>query len=58
MINFFFIFRSEYEEENLPNHPCFKLVGNSEQILSTYASRRLLTYEKTHEPEVIILVDH
>lgn len=57
MYNLYFTLRSEYEEENLPNHPCFKLIGNSEQILSTYASRRLLTYEKTHESEVMILPD-
>lgn len=29
---------------------CLKLVANSEQILSSIAARRLLTYEKIAEP--------
>nr|CAD7572523.1 unnamed protein product [Timema californicum] len=41
----------DYDEEKLPSHPCLKLVANSEQILSTYTSRRLITLEKLQEPE-------
>ncbi|XP_014270875.1 tRNA (guanine(10)-N2)-methyltransferase homolog [Halyomorpha halys] len=40
------IIRCEYDEKKLPYHDCLQLVGNSEQILSTTSSRRLLTYEK------------
>ncbi|CAH1406059.1 unnamed protein product [Nezara viridula] len=40
------IIRCEYDEKKLPHHDCLQLVGNSEQILSTTSSRRLLTYEK------------
>ncbi|CAB0016649.1 unnamed protein product [Nesidiocoris tenuis] len=46
------VIRSEYEETNLPKHECLRLLDNSEQILSTNASRRLLTYEKLKEPMV------
>nr|CAD7604164.1 unnamed protein product [Timema genevievae] len=45
------IVREDYDEEKLPSHPCLKLVANSEQILSTYTSRRLITLEKLQEPE-------
>ncbi|XP_021195562.3 tRNA (guanine(10)-N2)-methyltransferase homolog [Helicoverpa armigera] len=41
--------REEYEESQLPSHPCLKLVGNSEQVLSKLAARRLLTYEKVQD---------
>ncbi|GAB0091897.1 tRNA (guanine(10)-N2)-methyltransferase homolog [Sergentomyia squamirostris] len=43
------VIRPEYSDDTLPSHPCMKLVANSEQILSTYSSRRLLTYEKIAE---------
>lgn len=33
-------------EEEVPTHPAFKLVANSEQILSSRYSRRLITMEK------------
>ncbi|CAH0723981.1 unnamed protein product, partial [Brenthis ino] len=39
----------EYTEEQLPSHPCLKLVANSEQVLSKLTARRLLTYEKISE---------
>ncbi|KAI8421215.1 hypothetical protein MSG28_008278 [Choristoneura fumiferana] len=42
--------REEYREEQLPSHPCLKLVANSEQVLSRLTARRLLTYEKTMDP--------
>ncbi|XP_068622960.1 tRNA (guanine(10)-N2)-methyltransferase homolog [Battus philenor] len=41
--------RGEYKEDQLPCHPCLRLVGNSEQILSKLTARRLLTYEKIHD---------
>lgn len=44
------VFREDYTEEELPFHPCLKLVANSEQILSKNTSRRLLTFEKIKEP--------
>ncbi|XP_011146251.1 tRNA (guanine(10)-N2)-methyltransferase homolog [Harpegnathos saltator] len=45
------LFRDQYVEDQLPAHPCLELVANSEQILSNYTSRRLLTYKKLKEPE-------
>ena len=47
-----FISRDDYGEDKLPMHPCFQLVANSEQVLTTYTSRRLLTLEKLQEPKV------
>jgi tRNA (guanine10-N2)-methyltransferase len=47
-----FVSRDDYSEEKLPMHPCFQLVANSEQVLTTYTSRRLLTLEKLQEPKV------
>ncbi|KPJ14121.1 tRNA guanosine-2'-O-methyltransferase TRM11-like, partial [Papilio machaon] len=41
--------RDEYKEDELPCHPCLRLVGNSEQVLSKLTARRLLTYEKVHD---------
>ncbi|XP_011634259.1 tRNA (guanine(10)-N2)-methyltransferase homolog [Pogonomyrmex barbatus] len=46
------LFRDQYAEDQLPAHPCLDLIANSEQILSNYTSRRLLTYKKVKEPEV------
>ncbi|KAL6253458.1 hypothetical protein P5V15_015304 [Pogonomyrmex californicus] len=45
------LFRDQYAEDQLPAHPCLDLIANSEQILSNYTSRRLLTYKKVKEPE-------
>ncbi|KAL0117293.1 hypothetical protein PUN28_010267 [Cardiocondyla obscurior] len=45
------LFRDQYTEDQLPVHSCLELVANSEQILSNYTSRRLLTYKKVKEPE-------
>lgn len=39
-------------EDQLPAHSCLELIANSEQVLSNYTSRRLLTYKKVKEPEV------
>jgi hypothetical protein len=35
-----------YKESDLPRHPCFKVIANSEQPLSTKFCRRLITMEK------------
>jgi tRNA (guanine10-N2)-methyltransferase len=52
LINVVFVSRDDYSEERLPMHPCFHLVANSEQALTTYTSRRLLTLEKVKDPQV------
>ncbi|XP_013166672.1 PREDICTED: tRNA (guanine(10)-N2)-methyltransferase homolog [Papilio xuthus] len=49
--------REEYKEDELPCHPCLRLVGNSEQVLSKLTARRLLTYEKVHDNVPNIPVD-
>ena len=43
-------YRADYKESLLPRHECLRLLANSEQVLSTYVCRRLLTYEKVAEP--------
>ncbi|XP_048009461.1 tRNA (guanine(10)-N2)-methyltransferase homolog isoform X2 [Megalobrama amblycephala] len=40
-----------YCEEMVPLHPCLTLISNCEQTLSSHTSRRLITMEKTKEPE-------
>lgn len=35
-----------YKEEEIPQHPALRLIANSEQILSTKFSRRLITMKK------------
>ena len=35
-----------YKEEEVPRHPALRLVANSEQVLTTRYSRRLITMEK------------
>ncbi|XP_063227536.1 tRNA (guanine(10)-N2)-methyltransferase homolog isoform X2 [Bacillus rossius redtenbacheri] len=47
------VVRETYCEEKLPSHPCLKLVYNCEQVLTSYTSRRLITLEKTHEPDEV-----
>lgn len=42
-------YRADYKESLLPKHECLQLLANSEQVLSTYVCRRLLTYEKISE---------
>ncbi|XP_065212761.1 tRNA (guanine(10)-N2)-methyltransferase homolog [Planococcus citri] len=45
------VFREDYSESTyIPEHPCFKLISNCEQVLSRVVSRRLLTFEKLREP--------
>ncbi|XP_051577702.1 tRNA (guanine(10)-N2)-methyltransferase homolog isoform X5 [Myxocyprinus asiaticus] len=40
-----------YCVEMVPLHPCLTLISNCEQTLSSQTSRRLITMEKTKEPE-------
>ncbi|XP_046431255.1 tRNA (guanine(10)-N2)-methyltransferase homolog [Neodiprion fabricii] len=51
LVCWFPLFREHYADEQLPSHPCLQLIANSEQILSTYTSRRLLTYKKIRDPQ-------
>lgn len=44
-------YRADYKESLIPQHECLRLVANSEQVLSTYVCRRLLTYEKVKVPQ-------
>lgn len=51
------IVREEYNDEQVPSHPCFNLVSNSEQVLSKLTARRLLTYVKLHDDVLYMPVD-
>uniref|UniRef100_A0AAG5CWZ6 tRNA (guanine(10)-N(2))-methyltransferase TRMT11 n=1 Tax=Anopheles atroparvus TaxID=41427 RepID=A0AAG5CWZ6_ANOAO len=46
LVCWFPVLKKDYESNILPRHKCLQLVANSEQPLSGYSSRRLLTYEK------------
>lgn len=49
----FLFLREDYDEDQyIPQHPCFTLISNCEQVISRVLSRRLLTYEKIKEPSV------
>ena len=39
----------DYTDDDLPTHPCLRVVGNSEQPLTLKYARRLITMEKTCE---------
>ncbi|BFZ11293.1 hypothetical protein BsWGS_14331 [Bradybaena similaris] len=59
------IYRPDYCESNIPQHPCLQMIFNCEQPLSTTISRRLITMVKVCEHEEIsepqgasIEVDH
>lgn len=43
------IYKKAYSPSNLPQHPCLRLVSNSEQKLTEQTSRRLLSWEKISE---------
>ncbi|CAD7083729.1 unnamed protein product [Hermetia illucens] len=43
------IHNDDYTEDQIPKHPCLKLIANSNQPLSAATARRLLTYEKVFE---------
>ena len=40
---------SDYYSSAIPQHPCFKLVSNSQQPLTKQTSRKLVTWEKVKE---------
>lgn len=42
------VYRANYKEENIPHHPCMRLVSNCEQTMNLRISRRLITMEKIH----------
>lgn len=45
------IYKSDYSDSYIPKSKYLKLIANSEQVLSSIAARRLLTYEKIREPD-------
>ncbi|KAK6628512.1 hypothetical protein RUM43_002327 [Polyplax serrata] len=45
--------KKDYSDTNLPQHPCLKIVANSEQSLTAFTSRRLLTWEKISDEESV-----
>lgn len=47
LVYFFPAAREDCSESHFPKHPCFTLIANSEQILSTRWSRCLITMEKS-----------
>ncbi|XP_076177877.1 tRNA (guanine(10)-N(2))-methyltransferase TRMT11 isoform X2 [Ptiloglossa arizonensis] len=51
LVCWFPLFRDQYSDNQLPTHPCLQLIANSEQVLSNYTSRRLLTYKKIKDPK-------
>jgi len=46
------VFRQDYNDDQMARHSCFKLIGNCEQVLTTFTARRLLIYEKIKIPQV------
>ena len=38
---------ASYSDATIPQHPCLRLVSNSEQVLTNRIGRRLITMEKT-----------
>lgn len=42
--------RADYKDTLIPRHASLELKANSEQVLSTFISRRLLTFEKILDP--------
>ncbi|XP_053970660.1 tRNA (guanine(10)-N2)-methyltransferase homolog [Hylaeus volcanicus] len=51
LVCWFPLFRDQYSDLQLPTHTCLELIANSEQVLSNYTSRRLLTYRKIKNPK-------
>ncbi|XP_055629550.1 tRNA (guanine(10)-N2)-methyltransferase homolog [Toxorhynchites rutilus septentrionalis] len=51
LVCWFPILRKDATPDMLPRHKCLELVANSEQPLSVYSARRLLTYEKVSDLE-------
>lgn len=46
------VFKQHYDETQIPRHSCFELIGNCEQVLTTFTARRLLIFEKIKMPQV------
>ncbi|XP_058055723.1 tRNA (guanine(10)-N2)-methyltransferase homolog [Anopheles bellator] len=51
LVAWFPTLKKDYSADLLPRHKCLVLVADSEQPLSGYSSRRLLTYEKVSDGE-------
>ncbi|XP_065095631.1 tRNA (guanine(10)-N2)-methyltransferase homolog isoform X2 [Ochlerotatus camptorhynchus] len=51
LVCWFPILRKDSTLDMLPRHKCLQLVANSEQPLTVYSARRLLTYEKVSDRE-------
>uniref|UniRef100_A0A2C9GUM1 tRNA (guanine(10)-N(2))-methyltransferase TRMT11 n=1 Tax=Anopheles culicifacies TaxID=139723 RepID=A0A2C9GUM1_9DIPT len=51
LVCWFPMLRKDLDSDVVPRHKCLQLVANSEQPLSGYSSRRLLTYEKVSDNE-------
>ncbi|XP_067839904.1 tRNA (guanine(10)-N2)-methyltransferase homolog isoform X2 [Heptranchias perlo] len=47
------VYKLEYSEDVIPQHPCLKLISNCEQSLTTHTSRQLITMEKVKEFELM-----
>ncbi|XP_053667724.1 tRNA (guanine(10)-N2)-methyltransferase homolog [Anopheles marshallii] len=51
LVCWFPMLRKDQDSDVVPRHKCLQLVAKSEQPLSGYSSRRLLTYEKVSDSE-------
>lgn len=45
------VYKLDYTEDVIPQHPCLKLISNCEQTLTAHTSRQLITMEKVKEFE-------
>lgn len=57
LVCWFPVIRADYQDEQLPSHPCLRLIANSEQILTKLTARRLLTFEKICDDVSSVTVD-
>eukprot|EP00062_Callorhinchus_milii_P013995 gi/632962680/ref/XP_007897456.1/ PREDICTED: tRNA (guanine(10)-N2)-methyltransferase homolog [Callorhinchus milii] len=46
------VYKPEYSEDVVPQHPCLKRISNCEQPFTSHTARRLITMEKVKEFEV------
>ncbi|XP_055549847.1 tRNA (guanine(10)-N2)-methyltransferase homolog [Wyeomyia smithii] len=49
LVCWFPLLRKDFSPEMVPQHKCLQLIANSEQPLTVYSARRLLTYEKVSD---------
>jgi tRNA (guanine10-N2)-methyltransferase len=49
LVFWFPVYLEEYSDDLLPKHKCMRLIANSENPLSSFSSRRLLTFEKVSD---------